>query len=570
MRRRILAALVPALTVAAAMAPPSGAAPSVSAADDGLAQTPPMGWQSFKEFRKNINEDLIKRQADLMVESGLRDAGYDILIVDGGWRATTRDADGNMQAHPEKFPSGMKALGDYIHSKGLRFGLHQAVGTKDCAGADPGTQSAPGGEQQDAGTFASWGVDVLKYDLCQYKYPDDATPGAPDYDEFVLRKDGEVVGRYEAEAATTTGDTRADDCAPCSGGEKVTAVGFRDGTFSLPDVDAPAAGDYTLEIRYVNVDRSSAHMRRALRQNHQALMSVNGEEPTVTEYPIPTRQVDGVTEAIDWDTVDSVSVPVTLRDGANTLTFSNPRSWEDETRAAYQRMYDAVQATGRPIEIHISEYGMTRPWLWAQDAGHIWRIEDDLADAWDGIVQGPDYDGQGRRGIMYTLDRMDGLESYAGPGGWNDPNTIEAGLGHLTPTEYRSQFSLWALTASPLLMASDLREMSQQTKSIVLNREVIAVDQDPLGVQGRKIRDDGDHEVWTKPLDDGSVAVVLLNRGTGTKTMRVSAADELGLPAAPSYRVRDLWAHRTRTSGDLINGEVESHGVVLYRVSAGS
>lgn len=298
--------------------------PAAPAIADGLALTPPMGWQSFKAFQKGIDEVKIKRMADLLVSTGLRDLGYDILIVDGGWRLPIckpngprpcggRDSNGNMRHHPDKFPSGMKALGDYIHSKSLRFGLHQAVGETDCANQDPGTQSgAPGGEQRDANLFASWGVDVLKYDLCKYRFPADATPGAPDYDKIILSKGGTEIS-YEAEstANTVTGDTRVHACGRCSNGKSVTAVGFRNGSLTFA-VNAPTAGEYTMQIKYVNVNRSTTGIRQALGRERYAQVSVNGQAPTITRYPIPTRGEGDQLQVTDWDTVSTISVPSRL------------------------------------------------------------------------------------------------------------------------------------------------------------------------------------------------------------------------------------------------------------------
>ena len=129
---------------------------------DGLAQTPPMGWNSWNTFRTDINEQLVKDIADKIVELGLKKAGYEYIVLDDGWMAKERDANGNLVADPKKFPSGMKALADYIHSKGLKFGLYNCAGAKTCAGY-PGSR---GHEFQDARLYASGDVDYLKYDWC--------------------------------------------------------------------------------------------------------------------------------------------------------------------------------------------------------------------------------------------------------------------------------------------------------------------------------------------------------------------------------------------------------------------
>ncbi|GIF01733.1 glycoside hydrolase family 27 protein [Paractinoplanes rishiriensis] len=145
------------------------AASPAQALDNGVGRTPPMGWNSWNTFYCNINEALIRGMADAMVTSGMRDAGYEYVVVDDCWMASTRDANGNLQGDPTRFPSGMKALGDYIHSKGLKFGIYQAPLDQTCAqyfDSYPGATGSQGHEAQDARQFAAWGVDYLKYDWC--------------------------------------------------------------------------------------------------------------------------------------------------------------------------------------------------------------------------------------------------------------------------------------------------------------------------------------------------------------------------------------------------------------------
>jgi alpha-galactosidase len=129
---------------------------------EGLALTPPMGWNTWNTFADKINEALIMQTADEMIANGMRDAGYTYIVLDDTWSAMERDANGDLQAHPQKFPSGMKALGDYLHAKGFKFGIYNCAGTKTCAGYPGGW----GHEFQDAKKYAEWGVDYLKYDWC--------------------------------------------------------------------------------------------------------------------------------------------------------------------------------------------------------------------------------------------------------------------------------------------------------------------------------------------------------------------------------------------------------------------
>lgn len=431
-RRFSLAAVLFATTFAVTSLATSPTAYAESGTDaierPPLAATPPMGWNSWNSFGKSIDENLAKQQVDAMVNSGMKDAGYEYFVIDGGWRAKTRDASGNMQVDLEKFPSGMKALADYVHAKGLKFGLHVAVGMTDCGSETPGTQSAPGGEQQDADVFASWGVDFIKYDLCRYEYPAGAT--------FEQQK----------------------------------------------------------EI----------------------------------------------------------------------------------TKAAYERMAVALENTGRPIVYSISEYGKYQPWEWAPRIADMWRTTTDIWNCFDCRPSS-------KLDVTEILDRnaVRGL-GIAGPdSGWNDPDMLMVGVNvrlqqqhpvpdiEMTTEEARSHFSLWSMMAAPLIASADMAKMSESIRDIHTNREVIAVDQDPLGVQGQRVRDDGDLEVWSKPLADGSRAVVLFNRGDAAASI-TTTADEVGLERhRPGFVQRDLWSHTSVFTTGTISSFVQPHDVAMFRVWPG-
>lgn len=365
--------------------------------DNGLARTPPMGWNSWNKFACAVNEQLIREMADAMVTSGMKDAGYVYLVIDDCWQID-RDAQGNILPDPHRFPSGMKALADYVHSRGLKFGLYSDAGTLTCQ-KRPGSR---GYEFQDARQYAAWGVDYLKYDWCST------------------------------------------------------------GTQNAP--------------------------------------------------------------------------------------------------ASYSIMRDALLKAGRPIVFSICEWGTSKPWLWAKDVGNLWRTTGDIQDCWDCKR---DWGGMG---VVHILDLQDGLESYAGPGHWNDPDMLEVGNKGMTITEYRAHFSLWCILAAPLMAGNDLRNMTNEVKEILTNREVIAVDQDSLGMQGRRVKRHGDREVWAKQLADGGRAVVLFNRGPKSQEISVSWT-EIGYPQHVAAQVRDLWAHKDL--GKLIgkfSAEVPSHGVVMVTV----
>ena len=359
---------------------------------NGLAKTPPMGWNSWNLFQGRVDDQTVRSIADAMVSSGMRDAGYGYVNIDDTWEGV-RDAAGNMQTN-HKFPD-MKALADYVHSKGLKLGIYSGPGPRTCAGY-PGSY---GHEEQDARTFAAWGIDYLKYDWCS--------------------------------AATIYKDA--------------------------------------------------------------------------------------------------------------------------QLQPVYQKMGDALAATGRPIVYSLCEYGRGGVEKWSPEVGgNLWRTTDDIRDEWSSMIG--------------NVEEQVHTAPYAGPGHWNDPDMLEIGNGHMTDEEYRTHMSLWALVAAPLLAGNDVRNMTAATREILLNKEVIAIDQDPLGKQASPVKN-GDLETWIKPLADGSVAVGVINLGAAEAQASIHARD-LNLGSAVK-NARDLWKHHdVKFTGETYTAAVPSHGVLLLRVSA--
>ncbi|MGW6933004.1 glycoside hydrolase family 27 protein [Lentzea sp. NPDC054927] len=382
------------------------------AAPGSPALTPPLGWNSWNSFGCGITEGQVRQAADAMVSSGMRDAGYQYVVVDDCWFDPQRDSAGNLRAHPSKFPSGMKALGDYIHARGLKFGIYQVPNEKTCAqgtGAHPGSTGSKGHEVQDARTFASWGVDYLKYDWCS---------GAGSRDEQVAR--------------------------------------------------------FTI-------------------------------------------------------------------------------------------MRDALRATGRPIVYSInpnSFHPITGDkYNWGEVAD-LWRTTEDLLDIWqNGNVNSYPM------GVGNVVDITAPLAVQNGPGHWNDPDMLVVGRPGLSITESRAHFALWALMAAPLMAGNDIRTMSADVSAVLRNSRLIAVNQDGLGAGGRRVRDDGATEVFAKPLSDGSVAVGLFNRGSGTATVSTTAA-QIGL-SGTNFTLTDLWTGGTSATSGAISASVPAHGVAAFRVTGG-
>jgi len=217
---------------------------------------------------------------------------------------------------------------------------------------------------------------------------------------------------------------------------------------------------------------------------------------------------------------------------------------------AYRKMYDALKQTGRPIVYALCQYGMQKGWEWAASVGgNLWRTDDDIRD---------NYFSMAELGFG-----QNGLERFAGPGHWNDPDMLEVGNGGMTDDEYRTHMSLWCILTAPLIAGNNLVSMSAATRAILTNPEVIAIDQDPLGVQGHRVTQEGPLEVWIKPLEDGSKAVGLFNRGWGAMPVTVNFRD-VGL--GDSANVRNLWTKKDLGRFQVTyTAFVAQHGVVLIR-----
>ena len=370
------------------------ALPFAATAQTKIAATPAMGWNSWNHFAKRVTDKDVRAAADAIVASGMKDAGYIYVNIDDAWEADKRDAQGNIQAN-SKFPD-MKALADYVHSKGLKIGIYSGPGPRTCGGYLGSYQH----EEQDAKTYAAWGIDYLKYDLCSY--------------HEIMQKE--------------------------------------------------APGDQAKQYQMM--------------------------------------------------------------------------------RAAYEKMHKALQATGRPIYFSLCQYGWDSVWKWGPTVGgNSWRTTDDIEDS---------YMSMSNIGFAQA-----GLSKYAAPGHWNDPDMLEVGNGKMKYNEYLTHMSLWAILAAPLLAGNDLSQMSAETKSILLNKDVIAIDQDPLGKQGDRVSAEGPFEVWSKPLKDGSIAVGLFNRGHDAEQMSLPLA-KLGLSAGS--KIHNVWNPSDSGHGPWM---VPEHGVVL-------
>jgi len=243
-----------------------------------------------------------------------------------------------------------------------------------------------------------------------------------------------------------------------------------------------------------------------------------------------------------------------------------------KAEGAYTTMRDALYAAGRPMVFSICEWGNNNPWEWGGEAGNLWRTTGDICPCFDCKTE---HDTWYSWGVLQILDMQEGLRKHAGPGHWNDPDMLEVGNG-MTVNEDRAHFSMWCMLAAPLISGNDLRSMSKETSEILMNKAVIAVDQDKLGIEGFRYSTDGVLEVWFKPLVGGNWAMCVLNRGTNSQPVtfnwkKETVTDDLSKREArfdtTTYKVRDLWTKKgLGTTREILNAVVPGHDVLMVRL----
>jgi alpha-galactosidase len=391
---------------------PAEAAPNPTPPINNLAKTPYLGWNTYYGQGAAINERTMRESVDAIVSRGLKKAGYEYVWIDGGWWDGTRDAAGAISTNPAQWPGGMKAVADYVHSKGLKAGIYTDAGTNGCGGVNQGSF---GHYQQDFNQFAAQGYDAVKVDFC----------GA-----------------------------RAQNLNPADTYAKV----------------------------------------------RDALLGNSSHRPML-------------------------------------LNICNP----------------FVSYTGAPAgeSAHDS-------WQFGPSTGNSWRTDTDVGYSHD--IQFTN--------VLRNLDNNNAHPEAAGPGHWNDPDYLGPELG-MTPNQAEAQFALWAISAAPLILGSDVRTVSDATIAMLTNPEVLAINQDPLGIQGVPISTVGDSQVYVKQLANGDRAVALLNRGPAPQVISTDAK-AVGLRPAGGYTMRDVLRHSSSSTGGAIAANVPAESVAMFRVSAGS
>ena len=511
---------------------------------NGVALTPPMGWSSWNTFKNRIDEDLIYETAVIMKEKGLADAGYVYVNLDDNWHSSSRDDSGALQGDLSTFAHGIPALVEKINALGLKVGIYSSNGTETCEDL-PATLYH---ERTDALTFARWGIEYFKYDFCHNIKVSGYAPLV--YGISVSRKGEREETFYPCTDAKLYGYARIMTKSAVPGGKYVGGMDRNAGAMQYDNVIADEDGEYVLTL---NVHKKGKTYKKA------AMIIVNDTDDYFVELP-PQKK---------WNVTARFQTVVRLKKGINKIRIFNPvRNRADSELLQYRNMgrqlvYAAnkvAEDTGNPVKpivFSLCEWGVGRPWQWGALAGNLWRTTPDIRPNW--------------KWMMAIYERNVKLHEHAGVGHWNDPDMLEVGNGKLTYDENRAHFSVWCMMAAPLILGNDLRKMPDNVLEIVTNRNLIAVDQDPLGKQAKRVFRSLNADILAKPLADGSVAICFFNKFGGKRAMvyslrSLTADPYVSLKSAQSYTLTDLWSNESYEATDNLRVELEPHSAKVFKV----
>lgn len=523
--------------------------------NNGVAQTPPMGWSSWNTFRNHIDQDMIMEVAEAMVNSGLADAGYKYVNLDDCWQSSMRDSDGKLQGDLRTFSRGIPQLIKDINQLGLKVGLYSSNGTLTCEDMP----ASLGNEELDAKTLASWGCEFFKYDFC-HSHP--ISGDCPAIEKIELNRidtnDFNSLEVLKPEDAEFTGMAKIIKLSELPSGQAIGFLNHGAGSATFKVISLPK-GKYALTV---------VHQKTFRRTDSYAQITVNGK---IHEMFFPRGK--GFSDS------GRTQIVVDLKDGENVITVQNPiATVADSSYIQYKRMGDALKnatkewakftnTPEKPIVYSICEWGTAQPWDWGRKAGNMWRTTHDIMPIWKSIV------------LLYDFT----IKKYAaaGPGGWNDPDMLEVGNGKLSEDENRAHFSLWCMMAAPLMLGNDIRKFVDGNNNavegnsafkIVTNKQLIAIDQDTLGRPAKRLKKVTGVDIIARPLANGDTALCLFNRSAGNKNIHLNLkellTDEyLDTPQVDQYELHDLWSDE-RNTASAVSASLPKHSVKVYRIKA--
>lgn len=519
--------------------------------NNGAGLTPPMGWSSWNIFRHNINENVILDIAKAVKETGLADVGYVYVNLDDCWQSSMRDENGKMQGDFSTFPHGIKWLVEQINELGLKVGIYSSNGTLTCEDLPASLYN----EQIDAETFAEWGIEYFKYDYCHHVLIPTDAPYIDSISIIGSGMDNELV--FKAKDAILKGDAKVVNEENGQSYVKGLCSGL--GTIEFNNINVPEDGEYIFTLI----------MRKNTCKGQFCVVTVNGTD----KYDFL------IAEQKAFSREGRRQIKINLKAGTNSISITNPvASPMDSAAMQYEKMgKELVKATKKYAEENnceekkilysICEWGQNRPWKWGGKAGNIWRTTPDIQPNWASVM-----------GIYEVNVKLD---KYACPGAFNDPDMLEVGNGNLTYEENKSHFTLWSMMAAPLILGNDIRtfikedgtvDKDNKVLQILTNKDVIAVNQDKLGIQCKRIKS-GLKDILVKPLENNEVAVCFFNKTNSNTLMTCDMADihnvvSVSLPNAESYTCKELWYKTEEFLTDKITTTVAPHGVKIFRISA--
>lgn len=544
---------------------------------DKKPRLPAMGWNSWNAFGSGNTEDLTKEMIRKIKELGLDKCGYEYVVLDDGCYRTERVND-RLQSDPVKFPSGFKAMADAVHAAGLKFGMYNDIGTRLCSGAEVGIYKH---ERTDCEDYISWDIDFIKVDNCYYMW-DNATFANPEnavYSYAPNIRSITLAGKtYSAVKDSLITGTRA-----CINDDHVSFIGTFDGT--APDhspvglrsselifeVTADKTDDYELVVTYAT----------GKEEGTGAWLQVAVNDDFVFDSLLPE------TESPESFT-DSSPVKIRLNSGINKIRLMNHRRQEN-TLHSYSEIRKELERSGpgRDIVFSICEWGKTQPHNWGHFVGDSWRILNDITFqvGSDGNPGTATWESDYTTSITSQYNKAVIMDEFAGLGkGWNDPDMLVIGMDGINETMCVSHMAMWCMMNSPLMLGMDLRRVNKDDWifNIITNKDLIALDQDPLGIQAKRIfttypcddpskeyiRDDNRADILAKPLEGGDIALAFFNLSTNDHTEKLTVSvsqiiELIGMKMEGSDKERFLKSS-SYVLKDLITGEItETNGTVF-------
>ena len=523
---------------------------------------PAMGWNSWNAFGSGNTEELTKAMVLKIKELELDKLGYKYVVLDDGCYHPER-IDGHLKADEVKFPSGFKAMADFVHENGLKFGMYNDIGTRLCSGAEVGIY---GYEKTDCEDYIKWDIDFIKVDNCYYMW-DNATFADPENAKYSFAPN--IRSIYFA-GKTYPAAGYADITGACASVENdyVTSIGTFDGT--APDhspvgsrsselvfeVEIDEPGEYDLVVSYAS----------GKQEGIGGWLQVAVNDDVVFDRMLPDT---GSPETF------KDSAPIKLRftaPGFNKIRIMNHRRQENTLHSYTEIRHELENAGDRDIVFSICEWGKTQPQNWGHKVGDSWRILNDItfqvgADGNHGTAA---WECDYTTSITSQYNKAVIMDEFSGLGiGWNDPDMLVIGMDGINNIMCRSHMAMWCMLNSPLMLGVDLRRVNKgdEIYNIIANKNLISLDQDPLGVQAKRIfttyscnepdkeyiRDNNRIDILAKPLSDGSIALGFFNLSHDQKEVPSISVneilDKIGSKTvnkdlfvnAEEYKIKDLY-----------------------------